>query len=298
MKTLYLDHHIIARETGGQPANWRTLEAILDANPDWRLAVSECNLLEIASDGDKARARRRAAFIESLKPAWIMERLDIQKREVEAFLWRHHFQIGPAPIRVFYEHLSEVVIHHARPLIGETAASWVACADPGEVAEAKRLTVNSLRTLQAAKKAQKRQIEEVVFRAWIEPKMPPRNPGGTFITPAEREELIRFCYADRERFYRECPAMGVEHFVCEARTRDPQRQPTESDAIDLQHTVLGLAYCDALVTERYAFSTAAYAAKALAPLPLATLHRTLAPAVVCAAPHPESHRHAPSAALS
>ena len=74
--------------------------------------------------------------------------------------------------------------------------------------------------------------------------------------------------------------MGVEHFVCEARTRDPNRQPTESDAIDLQHTVLGLSYCDVLVTERYAYSTAAYAIKALAPLPLATLHRSFKPDIL------------------
>jgi hypothetical protein len=74
--------------------------------------------------------------------------------------------------------------------------------------------------------------------------------------------------------------MGVEHFVCEARTLDPNRQSTESDAIDLQHTVLGLSYCDVLVTERYAASTAAYAIKALAPLPLATLHRSFGPDIL------------------
>ena len=74
--------------------------------------------------------------------------------------------------------------------------------------------------------------------------------------------------------------MGVEHIVCEARTRDPNRQPTESDAIDLQHTVLGLSYCDALVTERYAYNTAAYAIKALAPLPLATIYRSFGPDIL------------------
>ena len=97
---------------------------------------------------------------------------------------------------------------------------------------------------------------------------------------ADRDTLAEFCWANRDQFYRECPAMGVEHFVCEARTRDPNRQPTESDAIDLQHTVLGLSYCDALVTERYAYSTAAYAIKVLAPLPLATVHRSFGPDIL------------------
>jgi hypothetical protein len=60
MKTLYLDHQYIAREAAGQPAHWQQLKAMFAANPEWRLAVSECNLLEIASDGDKARTQRRA----------------------------------------------------------------------------------------------------------------------------------------------------------------------------------------------------------------------------------------------
>ena len=108
MKTLYLDHQYIAREATGQPAHWQQLGDMLAANPEWRLAVSECNLLEIASDGDKARAQRRAAFIDALRPAWMMERLDIQKCEVEAFLWKNHFLADPAPFRVFHEHLSQV----------------------------------------------------------------------------------------------------------------------------------------------------------------------------------------------
>jgi hypothetical protein len=280
MKTLYLDHQYIAREAAGQPAHWQQLDAMLAANPEWRLAVSECNLLEIASDGDKARAQRRADFIDCVKPAWMMERLDIQKCEVEAFVCKNHFFVDPAPFAVFHEHLSQVTVHHARPIIGETAASWVARINPTEIDEAKRQTVSSLRTLQAATKQQKRQIDEAVFRAWVDPKIPLRDPADRLMKKADRDTVAGFCWANRDQFYRECPAMGVEHFVCEARTRDPNRQPTESDAIDLQHTVLGLSYCDVLVTERYAYSTAAYAIKALAPLPLATLHRSFGPDIL------------------
>jgi hypothetical protein len=280
MKTLYIDHQYIAREVAGQPAHWQQLGTMLAANPEWRLAVSECNLLEIASDGNKARAERRAAFIDSLKPAWMMEHLDIQKCEVEAFLRKNHFLVDLAPLSVFHEHLSQVTIHHAQPIIGETAASWVARINPKEIDGAKRQTVSSLRTLQTATKQQKQQIEELVFRAWVEPKIPLRDPGGLLLKKAGRDALAKFYLANQDQFYRECPAMGVEHFVCEARTRDPNRQPTESDAIDLQHTVLGLSYCDVLVTERYAYSTAAYAIKALAPLPLATLHRSFGPDIL------------------
>jgi hypothetical protein len=210
----------------------------------------------------------------------MMERLDIQKCEVAGFLWKKHFLVDPPSFGVFHEHLSQVTIHHAQPIIGETAASWVARINPTEIDGAKRQTVSSLRTLQGATRQQKQQIEEAVFRVWVEPKIPLRDPSGHVMDKADRDTLTGLCWANRDQFYRECPAMGVEHFVCEARTRDPNRQPIESDAIDLQHTVLGLSYCDVLVTERYAYSTAAYAIKALAPLPLATLHRSFGPDIL------------------
>src|SRR5260370_24432330 len=178
MKTLYLDHQYIAREAAGQPAYWQQLDDMLAANLEWRLAVSECNLLEIASDGDKARAQRRAAFIDSLKPAWMMERLDVQKCEVEAFLWKSHFFVDLTPSAVFHEHLSQVTIHHTQPIIGETAASAEARINPTHITGAKRQTMSSLRTLQAATKHQKQQIDEAVFRAWVNPKIPPRDHPG------------------------------------------------------------------------------------------------------------------------
>jgi hypothetical protein len=99
---------------------------------------------------------------------------------------------APAPYTVFSEHLSVVMGLHTRPLIGVTA-SWVADADPTEVAEAKRLTVQSLRTLQGATKRQKQRTEQATFRAWVDPKIPPRDPGSRWFTKTEREALAAFC---------------------------------------------------------------------------------------------------------
>ena len=276
MKTLYADHHFIAREANGRPTNWKLLAELLADNPDWRLAISECNLLEIAFDGNKPRALRRAEFLDSVRPLWMMERLDIQKHEVRAFLWRNHFKVAAKPFSPFCEHLSTVMSYHTRPLVGATAATWITAVDSHEIAEAKRLTVRSLRTLQAATKQQKRQIADQTFREWVYPKIPLHDPDNSFMNKQQKEQLAVFCYANVDQFYRECPAMAVEHYLCEARTRDPNRVPEEPDAIDLQHGVLALSYCDSFVTgDRYAFSTSAHAIKSLPALSLATLHRNL-----------------------
>jgi hypothetical protein len=273
VKTLYADHHFIPREANGQPTNWAGL---LADNPDWRLVISECNLLEIAFDGDNPRALRRAEFLDSLRPVWMMERLDIHKQEVCAFLWRNHFEIAANPPPPFHEHLSTVMSYHTRPLVGATAATWVATVDPNEIAEAKRLTVRSLRALQAATKQKKRRIAAQTFREWVYPNIPLRDPSNSLMSKTQKEALAAFCYASTDKFYQECPAMAVEHYLCEARTRDPKRVPEESDAIDLQHGVLAVSYCDSFVTaDRYAFSTAEHAIKSLPALSLATLHWNL-----------------------
>jgi hypothetical protein len=107
------------------------------------------------------------------------------------------------------------------------------------------------------------------------------------MSKAQKNELAALCYATRDRFFRECPAMAVEHYLCEARTRDPSRVPEEADAIDLQHGVLGLSYCNSFVTgDRYAFSTATHAIKSLPLLKLATLHRKLDEAPINRTPAP------------
>jgi hypothetical protein len=179
MKAIYIDNQVIGREIAGQPANWTLLRDLLASNPGWRLVLSECNLLEIAFDGDRARARRRAAFLDSLHLVWMMERRDIQKHEVEAFLRRHYFQVKAPSFTPFREHLSQVMAYHTSPIVSANAVTWIASIDPGEIAAAKRLTVQSLRTLQAASRQQKKKIEEATCRAWVEPKIPLLDPEAT-----------------------------------------------------------------------------------------------------------------------
>jgi hypothetical protein len=75
----------------------------------------------------------------------------------------------------------------------------------------------------------------------------------------------------------------ASNIFCAKHGRETQNVSLRNlDAIDLQHTVLGLSYCDALVIERYAFSTAEHAIKSLAPLALATIHKKLAADVISA----------------
>jgi hypothetical protein len=43
-----------------------------------------------------------------LKPLWAVERLDVQKQEVERYLWTHRFQVPPNDLTVVTPHFSVV----------------------------------------------------------------------------------------------------------------------------------------------------------------------------------------------
>ena len=54
-----------------------------------------------------------------------------------------------------------------------------------------------------------------------------------------------------------CPAIATEDLLTRFRIRDPNRVPETSDAVDLQHLIAPLAYCDVIVTtDRYALAAA------------------------------------------
>src|SRR5947209_451499 len=96
-KKLYIDHSIIARET-----NWPALEGAARSTVV-RPVISMWNLVEIAFATDKAQKRARAAFIDSLKPLWVFERIVIQKLEVQAFISRELWDRPASAVDPFAE---------------------------------------------------------------------------------------------------------------------------------------------------------------------------------------------------
>jgi hypothetical protein len=96
--------------------------------------------------------------------------------------------------------------------------------------------------------ALKRAADDEVFLATIRSRIPDRAPDGRPLTVAEKEQLADFCLHHRDEFFRACSAMVVEDALYQVRSRDAGRVPKEQDAIDYLHTVMGLCYCDYLLT--------------------------------------------------
>ena len=117
----------------------------------------------------------RAEFIDSHNPLWIFERLVIQKREVQNFVWEYYFHKEPIPFSAFTDYLSTVLSHQLGPKVplGINARKWLDhFVNVEELNAVKKQDVDSLVTLSLADKKEKRAIKNELFRAWVLPKMP------------------------------------------------------------------------------------------------------------------------------
>lgn len=102
---LYLDHSAISNETW-----WPQIDAVL-VTGQVRLALSMWNLVEIGSATDRKQQDRRLAFLEQHHPLWVVERVAVQRQEVERFLWQGRFGVAPRDLCVVTPHLSVVDSH-------------------------------------------------------------------------------------------------------------------------------------------------------------------------------------------
>ena len=241
-----------------------------------QLALSLWNLFEIGSASDTTQQEQRLAFLMKFNPLWILERVDIQRLEVRAFLWKEKFGVSLEPLQVIRRHLSEVESYHAGPetRIGLTPTQWINGVYFRRYDEHKKAAPTALRQLQAlgAKKIAQRQDE--IFQKWIEGLLPKGDPEDRPFSKAELSGLKAFCAKNQTAFYSACPAMAVEDALTRARTATPARNPQNSDGIDLMHAVVALAYCDCfLVRDGFVFQCCEHVRKDLSEMTLATVYR-------------------------
>jgi hypothetical protein len=267
--TLYLEHSAVSNETW-----WPRIDAVL-ATGQVRLALSLWNLVEIGLGSDRKQQDRRLAFLEQYDPLWIVERVAVQRQEVQRFLWQHRFGGTPPDLCVITPHLSVVdsYLSGARTQIGLTARGWIDGVDFARLDGNKELAPDALRRLQAVDRKTFKRRQNEVFRAWINGLIPKLGPDGKPFTVTQRAELLTWCEARQKAFFDACPSLAVEDVLTAARTANPGRKPQRSDGIDLMHTVIALAYCDYfLIGDGFARTCATQAIKALTPRHLASVY--------------------------
>jgi hypothetical protein len=270
MPTLYIDHSIVTH-----PASWTPVDDVLTSGKA-RLALSLWNLFEIGSASDRAQQDQRLTFLIKFNPLWVLERVQIERREIRAFLWKEKLQIEPEPVDAFRRHLSEVESYMvgSQTRIGVTPRQWIDSINFRRYDQSKQLAPTALRQLQTLSPKDVAARQDEIFEKWIEGLLPTRLPAGSACSRAELSEFSKFCLDNQAAFYEACPAMAVENAMTRARTTTAARNPQSSDGIDLMHAVVALAYCDYfLLRDGFVFQCCEHARKELSGRQLATAFR-------------------------
>jgi hypothetical protein len=144
MRTFYLDHQIFARED-----NWPIIRCVLDNQAPVRLVCSQWNLIEVAFAADKKQRTRRANFIDSLNPFWIMNGRDIQRAEIHRFVRMRCFGASIHPgVCAIVADLALTLASACMPFPGSMSAAEFVAGDWASVRDAVSPTPEVLRTLQ------------------------------------------------------------------------------------------------------------------------------------------------------
>jgi hypothetical protein len=259
---LYIDHSIIAREE-----HWPAIHKLADTGRI-RVVVSQWNLFEIASGSDKKQALKRADFLDSLK-------LDLQRLELRAYVHRAFFKFDSEAPRPFAEYLSVVISYADRDgrALGYTARRWIETVDVSALQADKKLIPEALRNNASASPQERRKAMEKAFEQIIGELLPDSGPDGKLLTKEQKGQLLSFCLDSKAELLKQCPAIAAEYALCDIRSRDPSRNPKESDTADLLHSVVALPYCDYfLVGDGYVRNFSEQLAKEL-PQRIATILR-------------------------
>ena len=270
MTTIYPDHSALVREE-----DWPAIRAALSGSA--QLVLSDWNLVEIAQASDRDQAMRRADFLWGLNPHWVVPRLFVQAAEVRAFLERTYWGTEVTPVRAITPSFATMLSYALGPRvpIGWRARDYVANLHDNpnylrEIQAAKLPCVAALKTQQAAGAQARAKIEPAVLRQWLDLQIPEAAPDGRYLTAVEKEAAVVHCLSRSDELFATSPALAVESALTEVRARDARREPELQDAIDYQHIVVGLAYCDTFVArDRHALHCARETVKMLAPMKIA-----------------------------
>ncbi len=215
-------------------------------------------MVEAARAQDRKQAKAYGSFLEKLRPLYLSEKINIQKAEIEKYIFIYHFeQIPYHALNVFNEHLSQVWADFGQGLeiIGENLAGFISELHGNAhsldiIKNCQNIYPGILKILQKARSEDQSNasIQNQIFHNWFSALLPVEKPDRSPIVKSEAEDIVSELTANRENLFMNCPAICSEHHISDFRSSNSARHPNPQDAIDLMHAVPALAYCDALIT--------------------------------------------------
>ncbi|VBS33527.1 Uncharacterised protein [Burkholderia pseudomallei] len=256
---VYLDHNILTWLVEQQSANRENVEyqqslALLREN-DTTVVLSAVSLYEIANSNNERHVALSIELLEELSPLWLSNSVYLQTEELRRYIT--HKLRGPAlqPLRPLNTTMSQLwSTYGSREVnIGETVSdciiSWHRDRVALErVARAARETPEAIMVgRRALAEGFARNNAMIVDEEYYRTRLPVPSSFPVDIPARLYRDLPRLLAEDGRRVHKVCPAIKAED-LCQRFRVDAGFRPEPQDALDLQHSIGALAYCDYFVT--------------------------------------------------
>jgi len=246
MPTVYLDYNIIAK-VAGFPVSpvaeaWR--EAIKRlSGMGYHFALSGWHAYELAKSDNEQHVDACCRFVEEVSPIWLSNNIFVKRDELARFRGSMDGNAGQ-PVRAFNQVISQMwATHGPFVIIGESFRNTVEALriSPGALEEINNAASETPRAIQDSRDAlaegRYALSQNIVDRVYF-----------ADLVNRHDTEYLEYILDHIDQVFLECPTIAIEEQLTKIRVRD-NFQPTDSDAADLQHALVALAYCDHFVSD-------------------------------------------------
>lgn len=249
MATIYVDYNLIVIAAGiPVHADAEKIQGAFFslAERGFRFALSAWHAYELARSKSQEQVDACCTFIEKLDPIWMSNGNYVKRKELAHFLSKKDgLMIKPKPLneQAFNTEVSQMWSTYGGPvLVGETFRDAVHAIKktPGALSlidAAAKETPGAILTGRAAvANGQLGDTELIIDQEYFTHLIEPFSP-----------ESLAYVLAHQQEVLKTCPAIAVEEALSQIRVRT-QFRPEHGDAADLQHAIVGLAYCDGFIS--------------------------------------------------
>ncbi len=256
---VYIDHNVFTwlvaqRSTNSGDVEYRaSLEMLTDSKTT--VVLSAVNLYEIARSEDERHIAASIELLEELSPQWLSNPVYLQTEELSRYITRKLHGPEMRPVRPLNTTMSQLwSTYGARDVvIGETVADCVIAwhrdrAALELVARAARETPDAILVgRRALAEGFARDNAMIIDEEYYRARLPARSCLPVAISTRLYGDLPRLLGQDGRGIKRTCPTIKSED-LCQRFRVEAGFRPEPQDALDLQHAMGALAYCDYFVT--------------------------------------------------
>lgn len=263
MKYIFLDNNIFIYTFENKSVD-SSIESIeLIKGSDCQLVMSLSILNEFAQSRSIEDALYLVRCMEDLTPIWIDDFVDVQRKEILAFVLTKFKRRDNVPAPSVYMGFSDLFDN--KPISPEMYVKY--CFEENNQNAARNVGEEHAAVLDALRDAQKdgdidSDIECDVRERKIKSLFPREELIDEGLACDEIDKATTYCLSRSKELYKFCPSLNIERHIAEYRRRDPNRNAKTSDSEDYKIAISASPYVDFFVTgDGYLRSGLEYASK-------------------------------------